>query len=210
MGAQDSRGKEIECENINHEMIRMDSNHSKPCDHRLYERFLEISTGFSSLSGLFLIISGVWQIILARNHEEEEADIHNLSNCQNLCLMIITSGIFLWLWTISGLIIYIRKSISLNITCGVSNLIVILLFYFIYFASPHHQDHHPEFISSFLFVFCISIVSFIIHSLFILTRFTRTNIDDEEKEAKSRVKSSLEKPSHVKQKLAFSSDIYHC
>jgi uncharacterized membrane protein len=124
--------------------------------------------------------------------------------------MIITSGIFLWLYTISGLIIYIRQSIRLNITCGVLNLIVILLFYFIYFASPHHRDHHPEYITSFLFVVCISIVSSIIHFVFMLTRITRTNIDDEEKQAKSRVKSLLEKLSHAKQKLEFSYIIYHC
>ena len=42
--------------------------------------------------------------------------------------MIITSGIFLLLWTISGLILYIRKAISLDITSGVSNFIVILFF----------------------------------------------------------------------------------
>merc|ERR1711892_1060857 len=198
MNAQANQEKQTEKENGNHEVSKL-----QICIKILYRRYLEVFTVLHGLGGLFLLISGVCQLIQMRDDEIKESEDHNLSTCSNLCWMLIISGTFLLFWTLSGLIDYMRRSISLDTTCGVSNIIIIFLFYFIYCASPRHQEHHPQFNLRFMSMFCIILVTSIIHAMFILASMTITAED------KTGAKPLMEKPSEVRHKLTFTTEIYH-
>merc|ERR1719477_425650 len=112
--------------------------------------------------------------------------------------MIIISGIFVFLWTVFGWIVYMRGSISLSITSGVSSFIIVVMFYFMYCgSSDHYQDLHPQFKLYFIII---------IHALFIIARFRSTTEDV----VHNSSKTFLEKKNHAKHKLSFSSDVYCC
>merc|ERR1712013_5191 len=64
------------------------------CLYNLYRQFLEICTLIQGLVAVFLTISGALQ----------------------LSWMSISSGIFVFRWTVFGGIVYMRGSISLSIT----------------------------------------------------------------------------------------------
>merc|ERR1711874_890589 len=113
-----------------------------------YTQFLELCCFTQGLTAVFLIISGAFHILWIRGLAEEDPGDQHLSTFQNLCWMIISCGVFLLLWTVSGWIIYSARSISLSVTCGVSNFshsfISVLSLYFVSpSSSPSHRCCSP-------------------------------------------------------------------
>eukprot|EP00092_Neocalanus_flemingeri_P053577 GFUD01062989.1.p1 GENE.GFUD01062989.1~~GFUD01062989.1.p1 ORF type:complete len:170 (-),score=21.91 GFUD01062989.1:20-529(-) len=143
----------------------------------LSRSFLFLSTVSHCLSGVLLIITGAWQISWTVDVDEYKVDLYHLSTYLNFCWIIIISGMFLLLWTLAGWIVFMRKSIKLDITCGVSNCILIVLFYFIFCSQ--HPDLHPDNNIIFLLLFCTAILSSIVHSLLILGKCSTSNRKDE-------------------------------
>merc|ERR1712212_862427 len=171
------------------------------CIYNLYRRFLEVCTVLQGLVSVFLVISGTLQLLWMSDLAEDDQEVRHLSTCKQICWMIIISGIFVFLWTLFGWVVYIRGSNSLSITCGVSSFIIVIMFYFMYCgSSDHYHELHPQFTLSFIIIFFV-----IIHALFIIARLRNTTED-----ALISSKIFLEKDNHAKHKLAFSSDVYHC
>merc|ERR1711915_274087 len=54
---------------------------------------------------------------------------------QKICIFILISGVFLVLWTIFGWILYVRKSTNLHTTSGTSNIVLLLLVYFLFLSN---------------------------------------------------------------------------
>ena len=187
-----------------------DDDTNRDCVEGLSRSFLALSTGIHGLCGILLIFTGSWQISCTWNIEKQEADVHQLSTYQNLCYIIIISGVFLLLWTIVGWIVFIRKSIKLDITCGVSNFVLFMLFYFIICANPQHLEFYPENNRSFIVMFCISITSSFVHSLIFFAQCSKANRNEEFQDDNLRSEVPFYKTSPVMHKLAFSSDIYNC
>merc|ERR1712117_34426 len=165
-------------------------------------QFLEVCTVLQGLVSVFLVISGTFQLLWMSDLSEDDPEVRHLSTCKQICWMIIISGIFVFLWTVFGWIVYMRGSISLSITSGVSNFIIVVMFYFIYCgSSDHYQDLHPQFKLCFIIIFCFINFIIIIHALFIIARL-RSNTED----VHNSSKTFLEKNNHAKHKLYFSSD----
>ena len=176
------------------------------CLYNLYRQFLEVCTLIQGLVAVFLTISGALQLSWMSNLAEDDPQVHHLSTCRQICWMIIISGIFVFLWTVFGWIVYMRGSISLSITSGVSSFIIVVMFYFMYCgSSDHYQDLHPQFKLCFIIIFCFINFIIIIHALFIIARFRSTTED-----VHNSSKTFLEKKNHAKHKLSFSSDVYRC
>jgi len=123
------------------------------CLYNLYRQFLEVCTLIQGLVAVFLTISGALQLSWMSNLAEDDPQVHHLSTCRQICWMIIISGIFVFLWTVFGWIVYMRGSISLSITSGVSSFIIVVMFYFMYCgSSDHYQDLHPQFKLCFIII----------------------------------------------------------
>merc|ERR1711887_302572 len=121
-----------------------------------YTQFLEFCCFTQGLTAVFLIISGACHILWIRGLAEEDPGDPHLSTFQNLCWMIISCGVFLLLWTVSGWIIYSVRSISLSVTCGVSNFSIVILLYFISGGGSYHQQQlQSQFHSCFIIIFCV-------------------------------------------------------
>lgn len=176
------------------------------CLYNLYRQFLEVCTLLQAFVSVFLVISGTLQLLWMSDLPEDDPELPHLSTCKQICWMIIISGISVFLWTVFGWIAYMRGSISLSITAGVSSFIIVVMFYFMYCGSGnHYQELHPQFKLCFIIIFCVINLFIIIHALFIIARL-RSSAED----ALISSKIFLEKDNHAKHKLAFSSDIYRC
>merc|ERR1712002_130469 len=176
------------------------------CLYNLYRQFLEVCTVLQGLVSVFLVISGTFQLLWMSDLSEDDPEARHLSTCKQICWMIIISGIFVFLWTVFGWIVYLRGSNSLSITCGVSSFIIVVMFYFMYCGSgDHYQELHPQFKLCFIIIFCGINFFIIIHALFIIVRLRSATED-----TLISSKAFLEKPNNAKHKLAFSSDVYHC
>merc|ERR1712025_699989 len=176
------------------------------CVDSSYRQFVEVCSSIQGIVAIFLITSGVLQLIWMSHLEEDDPEVSHLSTCRNICHMITISGIIVLIWTITGWIVYKRRAISLSITCAVSSFIIVVLLYFMYSGSrSHYEELHPQLKFCFFIVFIVSNVLILIQALFI---FARLKITTEGVTSDSR--RFLEKESQAKHKLAFSSDVYHC
>merc|ERR1719348_1136230 len=111
-------------------------------------------------------------------------------------------GLFLALWTTFGGIIYMIRSISLNLTCGTSGVILIFLFYFIFCVSPATKELDKESYLVVLTVFCIGFSLSISHWFFLFVSWmTKSRRTGEQK----RLNQLFEKHLFEKHKLAFRS-----
>merc|ERR1719369_823995 len=167
----------------------------------VYTLFLELFCFSQGLTAIFLIISGVLQILWISGSTEEDP---HLSTFKNLCWMIISCGIFLLLWTVSVWIIYSCRAISLSVTCGVSNFIILILLYFIYCGGDYQQQLQSQFHLCFIIIFCVIIIFTIFQVLFTIARHRNSQ------ESQDHVSTLLEKESNTKHTLKFCSDVYHC
>merc|ERR1712066_264983 len=170
-----------------------------------YTQFLELCCFTQGLTAVFLIISGAFHILWIRGLAEEDPGDPHLSTFQNLCWMIISCGVFLLLWTVSGWIIYSVRSISLSVTCGVSNFSIVILLYFISGGGSYHQQHlQSQFHFCFIIIFCVSVFFTISQVLFTLARIRNSQ------EIRDPLRTLLEQENNTKHTLTFCSDVYHC
>merc|ERR1712058_223462 len=94
------------------------------CVDSLYRQFLEVCSSIQRIVAIFLIISGVLQLIWMSHLEEGDPEVSHLSTCRNICHMIIISGIIVL----------------------VSSFIIVVLLYFMYSGSRnHYEELHPQF-----------------------------------------------------------------
>merc|ERR1712038_496547 len=101
------------------------------CIKNAITKLLEASTGTQALSGLSLIVSSL--------HQLSQQDLSN-EDCtsetyQKICIFVLICGVFLVLWTIFGWILYVRKSTNLHTTSGTSNIVLLLLVYFLFLSN---------------------------------------------------------------------------
>ena len=98
------------------------------CITKLPTRALEASTSIQGLCGLSLVVSGLQQLTVEDlSHETVSSETY-----QSICILILISGIFLVLWTVFGWILYVKKLRTLYTTSGASNIVLLLLVFFLF------------------------------------------------------------------------------
>ena len=127
--------------------------------------FLLTSTSLHGLGAIVLLMLGTLQICWM-TEKKDESELPNMSTFYNLSWIIIVSGAFLIIWTSVGWIIFIKRSIKLDITCGVSNFVLITLSYFVFCARTDKEELHAQTGICFVFILSIAILSSSLHSLF--------------------------------------------
>ena len=58
------------------------------CVDSLYRQFLEVCSSIQGIVAVFLIISGVLQLIWMSHLEEDDPEVSHLSTCRNICHIV--------------------------------------------------------------------------------------------------------------------------